>query len=531
MNLCLMLKTWKNAAHKAVTVFSISSLSLYSLLVPSFAFVSAEEPASQEIANEFSVELISENSSGDQMVPLENLLSSLNLGVCGDGNVDISEQCDGNSLPCFTDNMYDGTKLCSADCTFGACVTTQFCGDGEKNGNEQCDYNYPFEQPFGMVCTQACQFEQAPYCGDSIVNQATEECDGQIGVADGMRCTKSCKLMNLADCGNGVLDIYEECDGTIGIIGLQTCSIYCEIMGFSLCGNGIKNFGEQCDGQDGVTPGFSCSQDCKLIPLCGNGVLDPGEECDGTAGVIAGKTCSNECKLVAITPYCGNGVKEAGEECDGSDGTPSGYTCSSDCKLSAPSASSGGYPGAVILPQFLTSGVGGEAPQDLAPPTPEPQVLGETLEPKLELKKTSSKIHAKQNDTIKFTIELKNTGDVPAQSVKLTDQLPSGLSYKTGAPKTRTWEMDELAPGESKTFTVDVIVNSDASPGTVKNNAKAEAANHSPVTASVSIEIVKPQVLGVKLPETGMDFSELAVMLMTLFALAGTSIYLRKQRI
>ncbi|MAF13977.1 MAG: hypothetical protein CMI53_03735 [Parcubacteria group bacterium] len=61
----------------------------------------------------------------------------------------------------------------------------------------------------------------APYCGDSIINQPTEECDDGPSGSD--TCTTDCKLKSL--CGNGEIDPPEQCDEQS-----QCCSGSCTIL-------------------------------------------------------------------------------------------------------------------------------------------------------------------------------------------------------------------------------------------------------------------------------------------------------------
>jgi hypothetical protein len=122
-------------------------------------------------------------------------------GVCGDGNVDPEEECDGESLvgsTCMTEGYGAGTLVCGPDC---------------------------------KLFTDGCYT-----CGDNIVHMA-EACDGSnfngkscqsLGYGGGnLVCAANCKSIEtggctpLASCGNGVLEGAEQCDG--GQLGGQTC--------------------------------------------------------------------------------------------------------------------------------------------------------------------------------------------------------------------------------------------------------------------------------------------------------------------
>ena len=79
-------------------------------------------------------------------------------GVCGDGTVNIDEECDdGNTA------VNDG---CSATCQF-----EPQCGNGLLDVGEECDDNNAFDTD---DCTNACTNAR---CGDGIVQEGVEGCD------------------------------------------------------------------------------------------------------------------------------------------------------------------------------------------------------------------------------------------------------------------------------------------------------------------------------------------------------------------
>ena len=124
------------------------------------------------------------------------------------------------------------------------------CGDGIVQVGEECDGSVPPGAPAGAVCNPTtCQLE---WCGDGIVQEAlNEECDGTAGVGPDETCSATCELLT---CGDGILNqAWEECDGTDGVGAGETCSDTCELL---ICGDGILNQAwEECDGTDGVGPG------------------------------------------------------------------------------------------------------------------------------------------------------------------------------------------------------------------------------------------------------------------------------------
>jgi len=115
--------------------------------------------------------------------------------VCGNDIVETPETCDGDApQACQTQGGYSGTQSCSVDtCQWGDCVTTEYCGDEIVNGPEQCDGS----ASEGYTCTDQCTLEQLPFCGDGVVNQTPEQCDGTDGVTTGYYCSDVCTLQQI----------------------------------------------------------------------------------------------------------------------------------------------------------------------------------------------------------------------------------------------------------------------------------------------------------------------------------------------
>ncbi|HLC61483.1 MAG TPA: hypothetical protein VJI52_00515 [Candidatus Nanoarchaeia archaeon] len=209
----------------------------------------------------------------------------------------------------------------------------------------------------------------AARCGDDLINQPGEECDGnKFGsissclnytnfIGGVLKCVPPnsagpCKLDNsgctkLPDCGNGRLDPGEGCDGTL-FGGISSCTNFSTFNGGNL----------RCT--------TTCQLDtssCTEKPKCGNSVIDLSENCDGNnLGPLSGRCTDyspstftggnivcNSCKLdtsscQGVQGACGNGIVNLGEACDGANfgqigsctdySTFSGGTlrCSADCK-------------------------------------------------------------------------------------------------------------------------------------------------------------------------------------------------------
>ncbi len=231
------------------------------------------------------------NSANDDDCTTECVLPS-----CGDGVVNLGEECDGEGMD---------TDQCDADCSL------PLCGDGHINHavGEQCDDGNDDTSdscPSGEGGT--CQ---AAFCGDGFLWQDHEQCDdGNTVSGDG--CSADC---HLESCGNGIVDSGEYCDSN----GVDTadCDADCSI---PVCGDGHVNAAahENCDDgnqsnsdacPDG--PGGTCEP-----ARCGDGFLWSGHEGCDDGNTDNGDGCNSTCSVEG----CGNGVIDAGETCDDGDG-------------------------------------------------------------------------------------------------------------------------------------------------------------------------------------------------------------------
>ncbi len=196
------------------------------------------------------------------------------LPFCGNAILDSSngEVCEINQTQsCATSDGYQGIKNCNQDCFgWGACVPSEFCGDGIVNNGEECDGQAG--APDHYTCTASCALEYIPYCGDSIVNQTSEQCDGNS----------------------------EACVTQSGYSGTRQCSGVCSWGGCSTnqsCGDGIKNGPEICDDNGNNGQYGYCNSDCtgQTPAICGNNQTEGGEQCDD-GNITNGDGCSSVCQ-------------------------------------------------------------------------------------------------------------------------------------------------------------------------------------------------------------------------------------------
>jgi alpha-tubulin suppressor-like RCC1 family protein len=271
--------------------------------------------------------------------------------TCGDGVLDIMEECDGTNYggtTCQTMGFHPGTIFCDDNCKVIASSCGGKCGDNLLNGDEECDGDFLDDAScttlgyYGgtLTCGVNCKFEKLECvaqgrCGDNVVQSGHEDCDGQE-MADDATCE------NEGYGGGGNLSC------TIGCL-----FDYSGCIGAPYCGDLIKQGDEKCDNTDyGNSSCFSlgyyggnmeCTgdcqldlSDCKTYGICGDGEIQSShsETCDGTnfngvsctsLGYYGGNLqCSNSCETSTeqciIHGICGDGIIQDDwydETCDG----------------------------------------------------------------------------------------------------------------------------------------------------------------------------------------------------------------------
>jgi cysteine-rich repeat protein len=159
------------------------------------------------LENKFGIWLLSLTCVFFVVVGISLAVPSIAKAVCGDGIVDIGEECDDG-------NTVDGDG-CSSTCVL------EECGNGIIEGVEECDDGNTNNDD---SCRSDCTI---PVCGDGILDDYppfNEECDdGNTIPGDG--CENDCTITT-AICGDGTVDAGEECDDG-NTVSLDGCSADC----------------------------------------------------------------------------------------------------------------------------------------------------------------------------------------------------------------------------------------------------------------------------------------------------------------
>lgn len=342
-----------------------------------------------------------EFTGGELQCSSSCLLNVADCSTCGNGNLDtITEECDGADLggvTCATlsAGVMTGTLACTTGCRrdITGCTAQTTCGNGIVEVGEQCDghtlNNQTCQSLFpglygggALTCASNCLFDTTwclpeERCGNGTIEpDFGEECDGanlggytcaNLGYVGGqLACSTTCAL-DLSSCaapvtcGNGVLDpmFNESCDGTeldgqtcanLGFhAGTLSCNGQCDFdtSACTTCGDGVLNGPDECDntdfggqtcqslgyygGQIGCTAACELDiADCQAAGQCGDSIANGAEDCDGidldnsscnSLGYIGGiLACRPDCVFDEwACTNCGNGARDIGEQCDQSD--------------------------------------------------------------------------------------------------------------------------------------------------------------------------------------------------------------------
>jgi len=125
--------------------------------------------------------------------------------------------------------------------------------------------------------------------------------------------------------------------------------------------------------------------------------------------------------------------------------------------------------------------------------------------PELNLTKSDSPDPVQAGSSLTYTLNYSNTGNATATSVRLTDDLPSQVSYESSTPSGEYdgethrliwYPLDDLPPGEEETITVNVNVQFPLVSGTVLTNlASIDCAEQPQVQASEDTTVSSQPIL------------------------------------
>jgi cysteine-rich repeat protein len=249
--------------------------------------------------------------SSDSTTPPEDagtdITSALTVGKCGDGVLNIGEQCDlGSRNGMLADG---GNSGCDKKCNL-------YCVPDTLDGNAICDDHNPCNG------VETC----AGIHNDAGV--APNTCAPGKPLADGVPCGTSGGVCKAGVCGAA-----------------------------AVCGDGVVAGNEECDlgarnGSAADGGGSGCGSDCRWTcvvgdstrdcastnPCVGQGTCDSSTHvCSPGANVADGTSCGTNqvCKGGRCqSAQCGDGIVESPEQCDFGTGNGLGTGCESNCTFS-----------------------------------------------------------------------------------------------------------------------------------------------------------------------------------------------------
>ena len=274
------------------------------------------------------------------------------LAGCGDGIVDLGEECDDSNL--------DNNDGCTTACTLPR------CGDGVVSGTEPCDDGNLDETD---TCSSTCR---TATCGDGVLNGGRRTatltspavvspwtglgrvcgvgatCPGgtcnvatngnapEHGICQALGFERAVSATWTGSLGQGVSTMprasHWQCSGYVCSAGTDSADADACRAGEMLASITCEGRVEACDdgARNSESPGAACRTTCRDAG-CGDGVLDLGEACDD--GNLVNE---DGCTVLCAPPRCGDGFRQsaAGEQCD--DGNfADGDGCSAICQREA----------------------------------------------------------------------------------------------------------------------------------------------------------------------------------------------------
>lgn len=176
-------------------------------------------------------------------------------------------------------------------------------------------------------------------------------------------------------------------------------------------------------------------------------------------------------------------------------------------------AAAGTYTNTAEAKAGNASPVSATANLDVRIPTVAAAALAPT--PTLTITKTIRKLSATPGTTLRYTLKVTNMGEGDALDVRVSDMLPDDFGYADTGSQKRIWTLGTVFADETRTIAYDVTIAGTATAGTKTNIAVLTAKNHPSRSASASIEVHTPQVLGAQLPATGVTSANIQIVFLT----------------
>jgi len=155
---------------------------------------------------------------------------------CGDGTLDLGEECDGSDFgpsTCETQGRGAGTLICNSDCTlnYSGC-TVNDCGDGIVQEGEECDGNDLNEATCDSIgfssgslsCNDNCTFNPDVCCNNFCGSAGDTRCDGDLQ-QECVTGASSCLVWESTNCRDTDYICEDPDPGEAVCVCYNTCSL------------------------------------------------------------------------------------------------------------------------------------------------------------------------------------------------------------------------------------------------------------------------------------------------------------------
>ncbi|MCK5211358.1 DUF11 domain-containing protein [Candidatus Parcubacteria bacterium] len=408
---------------------------------------------------------------------------------CPDGNIDVAA---GETATCILTNTYHipppqighlivykyvvGGEATSSDWTMHVGDSVQFPGTaaGEDRGYDPGTYAiHESGGPANYILT---------FDGDCNATGSVEVIAGE---------TKECFLTNTYDpppapyCGDGHLDPGEQCDDGNNVSG-DGCSATCTTEGGGGGGGGyiylqILDLEAHCLTADSAIVNWRTNKTATSWVVYG---IDSDDISDATSTEVTSASTNHSVIIDGLTPEVDYSFEAVSRQ--GSREVKKTVTYNTN---------------ACVITE------------------------GEEGEPILTIVKSIDKEFVNPGDTgLEYTVIVTNIGNLTSFDTVLVDALPTGLTFADNGENTKTWELGDMAPNESKEITYLVNVSVDAAPMAYINTAKVSSSNHEEISDIADVDIRIVEVLAI----TGFDLSELISLVMVITMLFGMGWFVRQ---